>query len=80
MAFRVGQVVYDASICDHEYATQRIECWHGPCRVSVVFRQGHGVLVENDHARVTRLGPELITTHDRRSDERKEQANGDPRR
>ena len=79
MTYQLDRAVYDASICEHEYAAQRHDCWHGPCRVTVVFREGSGVLVENRYGHVRRLAPNLVSTTDLRTPERKEAALGDPR-
>jgi hypothetical protein len=44
-----------------------------------VFREGSGVLVENRYGHVRRLAPNLVSTTDLRTPERKEAALGDPR-
>ena len=60
-----GTILYDWSPCRHDKRDKdpAKDCFHNGAEVVLVFRRGHGVLVENARGYVRRLAPNSIGTN-----------------
>ncbi len=36
----MNRIVFDNTKCDHKTVSSQQECWHGPCKVELEYRDG----------------------------------------
>jgi len=62
--YTLGTILYDRNPCRHDRRDRdpKKDCFHNGAEVVLVFRQGHGVLVQNARGLVRRLAPNSIGT------------------